>query len=211
MSKIRLMPLVAVLLAFACVSLSTAWTANAGNTIQIVKRSSYRGDVVLVRGGFNVFSEGFDIIAKKLKKRGIKVKIYSHSQAQQIASSIISNQKKFGKKPIILIGHSWGANAVIRVAKMLQRKGLKVRYMATFAATNPGIAPSNIQKLTNYYFKKDGWGEPVRTTKSFRGRLKNVDMSSAQDANHFNVDEIPKLQSQVINNVLRYIRPRRNS
>lgn len=184
---------------------------SAGYAEQLAKRSSYAGEVVLVRGGFNVFSGGFDSIAAKLKKRGIKTRMFAHSQERQIASSIIANQKNYGRRPIILIGHSWGANAVLRVAKTLKGRGLRVRYMATFAATNPGPASSNIQKLTNYYFKKDGWGKPVRRGRGFRGRLRNIDMSKYGSVNHFNVDEVPRLQRQVVRNVLRYIRPGRRS
>lgn len=180
-------------------------------TLQIAKKSSFRGDVILVRGGFDVFSRGMDQMAAKLVKKGIDAKVFKHTQANQIAAHIISNQKKFGRKPIVLIGHSWGANAIIRVAKALKKKRLRVTYMATFAATAPEPAPNNISKLTNYYFKKDGWGKPVTTVKGFRGRLKNIDMSKNPDIHHFNVEEQPRLQNQVIRNVLRFVKPRRRS
>jgi len=173
---------------------------------ETVKRASFKGDVVLVRGGFNVFSEGLDSIADKLVKRGIEARVYRHGQVSEIINSILENQKKFGKQPIILIGHSWGANAILRIAGVLERHRLNVRYMVTIAATNPNPAPRNIQKLTNYYFKQDGWGEPVQASRGFRGRLKNVDMSTQAEVHHFNVDEHPKLQDQIFDNVLRFLR-----
>ena len=66
-----------------------------------------------------------------------------------------------------------------------------------------------VHSISKEHEEKDGWGKPVTTRKGFRGRLKNVDMSKHADVNHFNVDENPRLQKQVINNVLRVIRSRR--
>ena len=134
---------------------------------QIAKRNTYAGEVVLVRGGFGVFSNGLDKIASSLGRRGITAKVYSHTQTNQIARSIISNQKRYGRKPIILVGHSWGANSVIKIAGLLKRARLRVNYVATITATDPVAAPSNIQKLTNYYFSKGGWGKPVSPAPGF--------------------------------------------
>lgn len=198
---------------FSLVALAPTYTiaaqAQKVPTLQLAKKSSFRGDVILVRGGFDVFSRGMDQMADKLVKKGVDAKVFKHTQANEIAARIIKNQKKFGRKPIVLIGHSWGANAIIRVAKVLKKKRMRVTYMATFAATDPETAPNNISKLTNYYFKKDGWGKPVKTVKGFRGRLKNIDMSKNPDVHHFNVEEQPRLQNQVIRNVLRFVKPKR--
>ncbi|NKB50689.1 MAG: hypothetical protein GKR97_00430 [Rhizobiaceae bacterium] len=168
-----------------------------------------RGDIVLVRGGFNIFSEGLDSIAGKLARRGIAARLYRHRQGSQIVDSILENQKRYGKHPIILIGHSWGANRILNVARILSGHGLKVRYVVTIAATNPSPASRNIQKLTNYYFKHNGWGEPVEAAVGFRGSLTNVDMSTTAEVHHFNVDDYPQLQSQIINNVVRLLRAKK--
>ena len=196
-------------LAFGLISNASATENGMAATIQLAKKGRFQGDVILVRGGFDVFSRGMDQMATKLVKKGVKAKVFKYTQTKQIADHIISNQKKFGRKPIVLIGHSWGANAIIRVAKILEKQKLKVTYMATFAATAPEPAPTNIKKLTNYYFKKDGWGKPVSTMKGFRGRLKNIDMSNNPEIHHFNVEEQPRLQNQVIRNVLRFVKPNR--
>lgn len=182
---------------------------QGGAANQLAKRSDYSGEVILLRGGFGVFSNGLDRIARSLGKRGVSARVYSHTQVGLVAQTIISNQKKYGRKPIILVGHSWGADSVIRVANILKNARLRVKYVATFAATKSAAAPSNIQRLSNYYFSKDGWGKPIRPGPGFRGRLKNIDLSKNPSINHFNIDENPKLQRQIINNVLRYIRPGR--
>lgn len=190
----------------AAIALSLSAVYTSAHASELAKRSSMNGDVIFVRGGFNVFSGGLDTIATKLSKRGVKSRIYRHHQVPQIVSSILKNQKLYGRRPIILVGHSWGANAILQVAEKLKKHRLKIRYVVTIAATNPKSAPHNIQKLTNYYFKQNGWGKPVKAAKGFRGSLKNIDMSTDAKVHHFNVDEHPKLHSHVVNNVIRFLR-----
>ncbi len=182
---------------------------RASDAVKLAKSARFPGDVVLIKGGFDVFSDGFDEIAAKLAKKGIDARVSRHTRVQQIANRIIANQKKYGRKPVVLIGHSWGANAVIEIAEILKRKRIRINYAVTFAPTNPKRIPSNIQKLTNYYFKSGGWGKPVRAAKGFRGRLKNIDVSPNSDIGHFNIDENPKLQNQVIRNIQRFVKRRR--
>lgn len=179
--------------------------------IELARKPVYRGEVIFIRGGFNVFSRGLDQMAAKLEKNGVKTRIYQHKELKRVASEVIANQKKFGRKPIIMVGHSWGANALLEVAEILRKKRLRVNYAATFAATEPSPVPSNVRKLTNYYFKTDGWGKRVVAGKGFRGRLKNIDMSNKPDVHHFNIEKQTRLQNQVINNVLRILRLRRRS
>ena len=109
----------------------------ASDELKLAKSSRFAGDVVLIKGGFDVFSGGFDKIATKLAKKGIKATVSRHTKVKQIANQIIANRKKYGRKPVVLIGHSWGANAVMEIASILKRNKIRVNYAVTFAATNP--------------------------------------------------------------------------
>lgn len=184
---------------------------SSTDTELLAKRSGHQGDVFLVRGGFNVFSRGLDSMAAKLKKRGIKAKVIGHRSSDEAVQTIIQNRKKFGRKPVVLIGHSLGANAIIRMAKQLRKSGVSVTYMVTFAATKPDPIPRNVRKATNYYFKTDGWGEPVVKVRGARANLKNIDLSKTEGVHHFNIEKNERLQRQVIRNVLRFVRPRRSA
>ncbi|MFD0915451.1 DUF726 domain-containing protein [Pseudahrensia aquimaris] len=163
-------------------------------------------DVYLLRGFGNVFSRGLDEMSAKLQKQGVPAKVAHHSEWKNIADQIAANRRKFGRRPVVLIGHSLGANAVLRMAQELRKKRITVQYMATFAATAPPPVPSNVRKLTNYYFKTDGWGKPIAKGKGFRGNLKNIDFSKSKTIGHFNIDKQPRLQRQVIRNVLRFVK-----
>ena len=185
-----------------------AQTASEEATLVAAKRP---GDVFLLRGFGNVFSRGLDQLGQKLKKKGVAAEVHHHSNWRTLTKRIVKNRKKFGRRPVVLIGHSLGANAILRMAGELKKKKIKVSYMATFAATDPIPVPSNVRKLTNYYFKTDGWGEPVAKGKGFRGNLKNIDFSNSKTIGHFNIDKQPRLQNQVINNVLRFVKPGRKA
>jgi len=167
-----------------------------------------RGDVYLLRGFGDVFSKGLDEIGKKLNQSGIDAKVIGHGQWQTALKTIVANRKRYGKRPVVLIGHSLGANAAIRIARGLKRENIRVNYMATFAATDPSPVPSNVRRATNYYFAKNGWGEPLRRGNGFRGRLRNIDFSKDKKVGHFNIDEQPKLHRQVIANTRRHLRYR---
>ncbi|MDD9910362.1 MAG: thioesterase domain-containing protein [Ahrensia sp.] len=166
-----------------------------------------RGDVYLLRGGGGgVFSKGLDQIGAKLNRSGIKAQVIAHGEWKAALDSIIANRKKHGRRPVVLIGHSFGANAAIRIAKGLEKQRIRVNYLVTFAATNPAPIPSNVRKVTNYYFATDGWGKAIRPGRGFRGNMKNIDFSKDKRVGHFNIEEQPRLQRQVINNTRRYVR-----
>ncbi len=182
--------------------------SNGDSAIVLAKRARFLGDIIFVRGGFNVFSAGLDQMAKTLVKKGIKSRVTQFTDTDSTVSTILRHQKQFGRKPVILIGHSLGANQVIRIAQILLKKRVRVNYMALFAATNPKPIPRNVIKATNYYFKTNGWGKPILRGKGTRGRIKNIDLSPAVGIHHFNIEKMPKLQRQVIRNILRRIRRR---
>ncbi len=185
-------------------------SAQTTNSVPPVLQVATRGgEVVLLRGFGDVFSRGLDQIGDKLRDRGIDVTVTSHQQWKRVAETIIRNRRRFGRRPVILIGHSLGANAVIRLAKRLNKVRIRVDYMATFAATNPEPVPANVRRATNYFFKTDGWGKPLKRSPGFRGVIRNIDFSSDTEVGHFNIDNQPKLQNQVIRNILRHVSPNR--
>ena len=72
--------------------------------------------------------------------------------------------------------------------------------------SRPEPAPSNIRRLTNFYLKGGGWGVAVKRGAGFRGVLNNVDLSKDKKVSHTNIDDRPKLQDQIVRNILRYLR-----
>ena len=85
-----------------------------------------RAHVYLLRGLMNIFSLGMDSLAEELDKRGVHTTVSNHSEWPSLADQATSNYKAGKEDPIILIGHSLGADAVMQMAAYLNRKKIPV-------------------------------------------------------------------------------------
>ncbi|MFQ0812446.1 lipase [Brucella anthropi] len=170
--------------------------------------ASPQADVYLLRGFGDIFSTGIDEIGKQLQANGVDAHVEGHQAAGFVLNHILADQRKNPGAPVILIGHSLGANAVIDIAAALEKKGIQVAYMATFAATAPAPLPGNIKRVVNFYFKQHGWGLPLAAGPRFKGSLDNRDFSGMKDIGHFNIEKQRPLQDEVVRNVVGILRAR---
>jgi thioesterase superfamily protein len=158
-----------------------------------------RAHVYLFRGLADVFSTGMDTLADEINTRGVYATSHSHTDWKAIADKAAANYKSGKEGPIILIGHSLGADAVMEMADYLGDKGVPVALVVPFDCTQSFPAPGNVARVLNltqrdYAFMRPGPG--------FRGALSNVDLSSDQDITHLNIDKSPQLHARVIAAVL---------
>lgn len=167
-----------------------------------------QADVYLLRGFGDIFSTGIDEIGRQLQANGVDAHVEGHQAWRFVLNRILADQRENPRAPVVLIGHSLGANAVIDIAAALEKKGVSVAYMATFAATAPAPLPGNIKRVVNFYFKQHGWGLPLTAGPRFRGSLDNRDFSGMRDIGHFNIEKQRPLQDEVVRNVLSIVRSR---
>lgn len=158
-----------------------------------------RAHVYLLRGLFNVFSLGMDTIADQLTRRGINATVQNYSTWQSLADDAAERYKAGREGPIILIGHSLGADAVMQMADYLGRKGVPVALVVPIDGTQSFPTPRNVRRVFNvtqraYAHMQRGPG--------FHGSLVNLDVSSDPSITHITIDKSPRLQAQVIAQVL---------
>ena len=91
--------------------------------------------VYLMRGLMNVFSLGMDQLAVLIARHGIEASVYNHAEADAVVSKIGGRYSAGDRKPIILIGHSLGADAVMMMAQSLDRAGIPVALIVPFDGT----------------------------------------------------------------------------
>lgn len=155
-------------------------------------------EVYMLRGFADVFSEGLDQMGAGLRTRGIDAHVQGHMTWRSVASRIIEDRRQGVRGPVVLVGHSLGANAIIRVAETLEKEGIAVDLLVSLAATAPRPLPPNVRRAVNYYFSAHGWGEPLVPGPGFRGRLQNKDYAGIAEIGHFNIDKQRAVQSEIM-------------
>src|SRR5205085_6729878 len=79
------------------------------------------GNVYLVRGWIGVFSTGLDTLGEEVNDSGVRALVYQGSQWPDLASEIARKYSGAGvsREPLVLVGHSYGADDALRVARAL--------------------------------------------------------------------------------------------
>jgi hypothetical protein len=165
-----------------------------------------RAHVYLLRGLMNIFSLGMDSLAEELSKRGVYATVSSHSEWQSLADQVASNYKARKEDPIILIGHSLGADAVMQMAAYLNRKNIPVALVVPFDGTASYSTPANVGRLVNLTQRKYAY---MRPGSGFHGSLANVDVSGDPTIDHISIDKSPRLHARAISEVLAVIKGHR--
>jgi hypothetical protein len=153
--------------------------------------------VYLLRGFLNVFSLGMDGLATKLQADGISATVTNHADADIVTSRIVSAYNAGDRGPVVLIGHSLGADAIVEMADALARYNIPVALMVLFDGTAAHQIPANVTTAINYtrhFMIGPGPGS--------RASISNVDLSGDPGIDHLTIDTAPALQAQTLQYVL---------
>jgi hypothetical protein len=179
-------------IAFLAVATAFAFGSGAG-------AAQSRAHVYLFRGLADVFSTGMDTLTEELNKRGVYATSHSHTDWKMLAMNAAAAYKAGKEGPIILIGHSLGADAVMEMADYLGDQGVPVALVIPFDGTQSFPASANISRVVNFTQRDYAY---MRKGPGFRGTLANVDVSSDPDIGHLNIDKSPRLHARAISEVL---------
>src|SRR6516165_5557978 len=159
-----------------------------------------RAHVYLLRGLLKIFSLGMDSLAEELKGRDVDATVHGYSEWQTLADQAAADYKARKEAPIILIGHSLGADAVMEMAAYLGRKGVPLALVVPFDCTKSFAASDNVARVL--YLTHSGTYASPRGGPGFHGTLATVDVSSDPDIDHINIDKSPRLHARVVAEVL---------
>ena len=169
---------------------------------------SIPGHVYLVRGLVGeIFSLGFYDLSARIKERGVKASVTGMYTPGSLADEIIEAYRKT-PAPIVLIGHSSGADVAISVAERLKRSNIPVPVMFGFDPTPiAGRVPTNVELFINLYQKTNpiGGGEAVPAS-DFRGRVVNVDLRERREIIHITLDKSVVLHTLVADKIAAVLR-----
>jgi pimeloyl-ACP methyl ester carboxylesterase len=157
--------------------------------------------VYLLRGLMNVFSLGMDDLAAKIRAHGIVATVHNHSEYEELAAEAARNYKAGEEGPIVIIGHSLGADAAVYMANRLGALGVPVKLVVPFDPVNPTVVGGNTARVINLYIS-DGVGVAVSRGPGFHGVLENIDLKGRVDVGHISIDKSSRLHQQVLGYVL---------
>ena len=167
-------------------------------TIALLWSSATKAEtrVYLLRGWFGVFSTGLDSLADELRSKGIKAETVGHLAWRSTVSNIIQNHAAGKSGPLVLVGHSQGANNVIEMARLLDREKIPVDLLVTLAPLLQDPVPGNVVQAINYY-NSPGWGAPVTADAGYHGKLSNINLGGDFGISHIAMDKSPKIQAEI--------------
>jgi hypothetical protein len=202
-------PLIVALLSIAATLIATATLSAApvpsrlqapSDLVRVQARNlNTNAQIVLMRGLANVFSRGMDEMSERLTGLGFQPRLINHRGWQVAADTIAQNYRNGNRAPIIIIGHSLGANAAFNLAKRLQSQNIPVAYVATFDPTQSLAVPANVDTFVNFYLNRTG--RPARFSATRHKSKVNINLTTSPGMTHTNIDQSRRLQDIVIGRI----------
>jgi len=111
------------------------------------------GHVYCMRGWLGIFSTGMDALADKIDKTvGAPSASVANEEWMWLRKWIVEEYNKGTiKEPLVLLGHSWGADDQIRVAKHLQNANISVDLLVLTDPVTPPPVPPNVKRVYCVY------------------------------------------------------------
>lgn len=190
--------------------------------VQPVSDHARAGNVYLLRGWIGIFSYGIDKLGSEIEESGVRATVYQDDQWRALADKIAAEYRAAPQRePLVLVGHSYGADDVLRISRELDAAGIPVDLVVTLDPVTPPQVPKNIRLCYNI-FQSNGVmdtlpflrGIPLNQETKGAGELVNVDIRKDRTdllepgTDHFNIEKKAKVHGEVIKQVLTFCPPR---
>jgi hypothetical protein len=201
--RLTLFFLLIISLISGCIDLSgsrSTYTNKATTRAELAYKSTHcsfgRGNVHTMRGGLGIFSIGMnqlrDSVVEQYRIPAYSTMWYNAGHVTRFIINRYYTEQDHG--PIILVGHSLGANEQIKVARNLNEVGIPVALLITIDAVSQTIVPPNVQHALNIY--KPGFvpmfsGLKLKAVDPRRTYIENINAGQLKgiSVNHFTIDK----------------------
>lgn len=188
----------ALILMAAFVTGGTSFAQGSSPVAAKHPASSQRAHVYLLKGLADVFSSGMDALEMKLRRQGIVAHVRSHAVAESLADEVARAYRSGARGPVIIVGHSLGADATVDMARRLNEYKIPVALIVSLGPLSSPRVPPNVARVINYYQSNSAWRGQMVRGEGFRGSLQNIDLDRDADINHFNIDKADRLHAATI-------------
>lgn len=185
-----------------CGSIAVLEDIVTGSTGPTTVSQPSGGKVYVFRGmGGRIMSWEMDRVTEKLNKSGIAAETYNHMNWRGPADEAIARYKSQTEKaPIVVVGHSAGADASVRFAERLKDARVPVNLVVAFDPTRFGDdVPPNVDRFLTIWssFNLFGGGN-VQPETNFRGHYASIDLRHYWEVLHVNLVRMHGLQDKVV-------------
>jgi hypothetical protein len=190
--------------------------------VQIYSDQPHAGNVYLLRGFIGIWSYGIDGLGRKINESGVRATVYRNEQWHELTDAILAkykDQKEF--EPLVIVGHSWGADNALNLAERLQAANIPVDLIVTLDPVTPPRVPGNVKWCYNIYQPHGVWdtipffrGVPLEKAEGSTGTLQNINIRGDRtdllepDTDHYNIEKNEKIHKEVIEQILKVCPPR---
>ncbi|MGL5743107.1 MAG: hypothetical protein ACRCXC_11515 [Legionella sp.] len=186
--------------------------------VQGSKTQAYRGEVHTMLGGLGVFSTGMRMLSDTVEEE-CDIAATSdmwYNAGHETRKIVTYYQTNKTPRPMILVGHSLGANEQIKVARNLNKMGIPVDLLVTVDAVSQTIVPPNVKHAMNFY--KSGFvpmfsGLRLRAVDPEKTRIDNINVTTIKgiEVNHFTIDKDPIVQAMIMEEVKKVLSNAKNA
>jgi len=170
--------------------------AACGATRVTPVEAGSRGRVVVLRGLFNVFSTGMTTLTLTLRQAGYDATVHNHADWRGLADRIAAAARAEDlKRPLAVVGHSFGADNAILMAGRLDAAGVPVDLLVTFDPAWVLSVPRGPRRVINFHQDRDTFERRLSPNAGFDGRIDNRQVA---DESHLSIDKNPSLHREVL-------------
>lgn len=181
----------------------------------------FPGHLYAMRGFLGIFSTGMDTLCRTLNKNRTVLSAALADEAADYYRKQLLAAFRHGDLtgPLILVGHSYGADDQIRTARYLGRHGIEVTLLLLIDPVTPPPIPANVQRCVDIYKSHPltDWlpflrGVPADAADPELTRLTNINLRYAKvgfntgPVNHINISAIPGVQKMMLHFILDSLR-----
>jgi hypothetical protein len=174
-----------------CAGDFTAGPAPLDNTVDPAMAQAHArvGRVYCTRGFLGIFSTGMMDLADRINtQEGISAVSIADMEYGRLQDWIIAEHKagKIGDEPLVLLGHSYGADDMIRTAQRLKEENITVDLLVLIDPVTPPPVPDNVKRvycvyksrpLTDWY---PAWRGVPASVQDPKTPIENVDLRTAK-------------------------------
>jgi hypothetical protein len=205
-----------------CGDITGRGPAPLERTVVAIDNHPRAGHVYCMRGWLGIFSTGMDALAQKIDTQvGVPAVSVADEEWLRLRTWLVEEHDKGAiAEPLVLLGHSYGADDSIRVAKTLKEHGIAVDLLVLIDPVTPPAVPDNVSRvfcvykshpLTDWY---PAWRGVPATVENPATPLTNIDLRLAdvgfdtEPVGHVNIEKIDGVHNMVMEEIKKTCPPR---